>query len=682
MVGSVSFGKACVAGKVPKSTRTVEGAVAAEAEDDHLGGRVAATQQLNQRRPVCVSWRSARAAWYNRWVGERGHVNCCPPLSSSDPGVHGMTPHYFIPLPHLGPPPERSWTASRPSFWTAAKTAAPSCPPLSRLTKPTTRGLGRGCCDMFALRLRGGRRGGAASVARSTARASSAGAMSQLTVYTAEVVRTATGGFGAANKLAEGGSCEVFHGTLNDNSRTRVAVKRYRDGHQLDVAKDLEAFAKLPAHPNLLRPLGLVSGRCLVTVTWISALTLTFTAQVADGRNVHVVYPLMEETLTRRLGPSELSLTERLVVALDVARGLSALHAVSLTHRDVKPDNVLLRPGGGALLCDYGLLRELTGTHTHTQNVSGTPGYRAPEYLDGGIISAPMDVYSFGVVLLQLLTGDQHAPWLMERSRGFRDGTAPVATITQLVWPPGQLEGLGVLARQCLGSQPQNRPTAADVSAALEAIVRGSSPAASADAAPAPAAPAAADPRMCIICDDHPRGVRFTACGHWVVCEDCALQIVHHAEEQRRPPTCPTCRCHLGGADPMWVMCDDDLTYDPVAAAPVAAAPIQPAGQLSAVDQEALGELARGATEISASGLTPQGVLAFSHALERNTTLTSLNLNGNNIGDGDGLRALAGALERNTALTRLNLLRNNIGYAGKAALARAWAGRTYHLWIS
>ena len=84
--------------------------------------------------------------------------------------------------------------------------------------------------------------------------------MSQLTVYTAEVVRTATGGFGAANKLAEGGSCEVFHGTLNDNSRTRVAVKRYRDGHQLDVAKDLEAFAKLPAHPNLLRPLGLVSG--------------------------------------------------------------------------------------------------------------------------------------------------------------------------------------------------------------------------------------------------------------------------------------------------------------------------------------------------------------------------------------------------------------------------------------
>ena len=90
--------------------------------------------------------------------------------------------------------------------------------------------------------------------------------MSQLTVYTAEAVRAATGGFAAANKLAEGGSCDVFHGTLNDNSRTRVAVKRYRDGHQLDVAKDLEAFSKMPAHPNLLRPLGLVSTR--VVGTW------------------------------------------------------------------------------------------------------------------------------------------------------------------------------------------------------------------------------------------------------------------------------------------------------------------------------------------------------------------------------------------------------------------------------
>ena len=90
----------------------------------------------------------------------------------------------------------------------------------------------------------------------------SAEAMSQLTVYTAEVVRAATNNYAPANKLAEGGSCEVFHGTLNDNSRTRVAVKRFRDGHELDVAKDLQAFAKVPPHPNLLRPLGLVRGSC------------------------------------------------------------------------------------------------------------------------------------------------------------------------------------------------------------------------------------------------------------------------------------------------------------------------------------------------------------------------------------------------------------------------------------
>ena len=302
--------------------------------------------------------------------------------------------------------------------------------------------------------------------------------MSQLTVHTAEVVRAATNSFAPANKFAEGGSCEVFHGTLNDNSRTRVAVKRYRDGHQLDVARNLEAFVKVPAHPNLLRPLSLV----------------------ADGLSIHVVYPLMEESLQQRLGPNELSLRDRVVISSDVARGLAALHAARLTHRDVKPDNVLLRPGGGAVLCDYG--RELTGTHTHTQNASGTPGYRAPEYLDGGVISAPMDVYSFGVVLLQLLTGDQHAPELMGRSRSFLDGTAPVASITQLAWPPGHVEGLGNLARRCLDAAPQNRPTAAEV-ATEDALANVSDPVASAAAAPAPAAPA--DPRLCISCWDHPR---------------------------------------------------------------------------------------------------------------------------------------------------------------------------------
>ena len=397
----------------------------------------------------------------------------------------------------------------------------------------------------------------------------------------------------------------------------------------------------------------------------------TCTRQVADGRNVHVLYPLMEEPLTRRLGSQGLSMDERLVVALDTARALSVLHGAKLTHRDVKPDNILLRPGGGAVLCDYGLLRELLiGTHTHTNNVSGTPGYRAPEYIDGGTISAPMDIWSFGIVLLQLLTGDQHAPQLMERSRAFREGTAPVATVTQLPWPAGQMEGLGVLIRRCLDASQQNRPTSMEVVTTLDAVLHGSATSMDVDPGPAAeeAAPVSASPRDCCVCMARPRGVRFTACGMWVVCEACALRIVQTAEERGTAPLCPTCRCPLRGVDPMWVQCEEGITFLPVAA-PAPAAPAQLAARLSAGDREALQQLARGDAEMNAH-LTPQGIAAFSQALAGNTTLTQLDLEESSIDD-IGARALATALERNTTLTKLHLGGDSIGVDGARALATA-----------
>lgn len=105
---------------------------------------------------------------------------------------------------------------------------------------------------------------------------------------------------------------------------------------------------------------------------------------------------------------------DRLLVILDqVAGALDAAHRRGLIHRDVKPANVLVAPGGPttadhAYLSDFGLTRPAavrTGL-TDTGAFVGTVDYAAPEQLQGEELDARTDVYAFGCVLYRCLTGN------------------------------------------------------------------------------------------------------------------------------------------------------------------------------------------------------------------------------------------------------------------------------------
>jgi serine/threonine-protein kinase len=75
-------------------------------------------------------------------------------------------------------------------------------------------------------------------------------------------------------------------------------------------------------------------------------------------------------------------------------------------HRDVKPENVLLSPDGGAKLVDFGIARAAADiTVTAPGQVVGSPHYLAPERLTGSLATASTDVYSVGVMLYQMLSG-------------------------------------------------------------------------------------------------------------------------------------------------------------------------------------------------------------------------------------------------------------------------------------
>jgi serine/threonine-protein kinase len=174
-----------------------------------------------------------------------------------------------------------------------------------------------------------------------------------------------------------------------------------------------------------------------------------------DGRPFMAMEYVDGETLAElvaRRGP--LPAEEAAELGIQICRGLAAVHAAGLVHRDVKPQNLLLRRDGVLKLGDFGIAFGLEGTRlTMAGTVLGTAAYLAPEQARGEDVTAAADVYGVGAVLYELLTGrPPRAPASL----------AELASDTAILPPAGAPPALAAVVMRCLARDPRERPASAD----------------------------------------------------------------------------------------------------------------------------------------------------------------------------------------------------------------------------
>src|SRR5438105_20842 len=251
------------------------------------------------------------------------------------------------------------------------------------------------------------------------------------------------GNYDLVEKIAEGGMGVVYKGRHRQTGQI-VAVKIVPP-HMTSNAIFIKRFeqeyhaAKALDHPNVVKALEF-------------------------GRDAGTPYLVMEfvegESLGQKLERSHhLSEAEAIKVIGQVAQGLHKAHKLGLIHRDVKPDNILLTPGGQVKLVDLGLVKEVDAdlNLTRTNRGLGTPHFMAPEqFRNAKNADVRCDIYSMAATMYMMVTGELPFKACGPLDAWMKKINNEITAPSKLM--PGLSERVDWAIRRSMSADPTQRP--------------------------------------------------------------------------------------------------------------------------------------------------------------------------------------------------------------------------------
>ncbi|HVM29319.1 MAG TPA: Stk1 family PASTA domain-containing Ser/Thr kinase, partial [Candidatus Limnocylindrales bacterium] len=250
--------------------------------------------------------------------------------------------------------------------------------------------------------------------------------------------------------LGEGGMATIYRAHDSQLGRD-VAVKVLRAEYGRDAAfvarfrQEAQAAAALN-HPNVVNvfDFGMEAGDPYIVMELVEGGDL---AEVVRERGA------LEPVAAAR-------------IAQQVADALDAAHGRGIVHRDIKTTNVLINRGGRIKVGDFGIARAFAEAQiTMPGTTLGSVHYFSPEQARGELVTTASDIYSLGLVLFEMLTGRR--AWTGDSAGAVAvarlAGDPPAPSSLQ----PGVPPALDAIVRRALARAPGDRPTAADLSAAL-----------------------------------------------------------------------------------------------------------------------------------------------------------------------------------------------------------------------
>lgn len=291
-----------------------------------------------------------------------------------------------------------------------------------------------------------------------------------ITRFSLSVLKKATADFSDENKIGAGAYSVVYKG-VHDGQE--VAIKKLHFLRDIDgtiFCAEFNAGTKLQ-HKNVVSLLGY----CIdIRMSMLDAQLNGIYVQVEERENFLVLGYVGNWSLKDIItGERRIDWCSCFKIIQEIAQGVNYIHRQHVVHLDLKPANILLDSDMTPVIIDFGLSQVLGHADDDIvlDKVMGSVGYMAPEQYSASRVSAKSDMFAFGIILIKTtvsvctLGESKYDPEMLERMLEEAGGLEGFVHPTVLVHESQlmEIERCLKVGQLCTESEPENRPTGADV---------------------------------------------------------------------------------------------------------------------------------------------------------------------------------------------------------------------------